>query len=369
MRIIFLTDRFSPGTGGVERSAQLTAEALQALGHEIDVLTENVFGAPVSEILPSGVRIWRFTVPRVRPLTKLIYWKRLWSFRWLLREADVLHFHDFHTLLYWFGPLRLLIRRPVYAITFHGFEGWPIRRRHRLLRRLAAASTDVRFGVGEYLRHFYDHPIDDVFIGAPVHVRKSEENGEEKWNSPPGRGLSSEAVPAHFAFVGRLASDNGIVEALSALSRMALRLPAVCSVNIAGDGVLRTELHSLEHEKFHIRAYGSMKDPSPCTVDAACMIATGFLGILDAFAMRKPVIIPAFTPVKRRYVASIPCVEEMAWVAASPEQFAEFGRMLMAGELDSEVKVRAAGKFVSSCSWSNIALQHLQAYSNARNTQ
>jgi glycosyltransferase involved in cell wall biosynthesis len=347
MNIVFFVDRFPPSTGGVEQSTWHTAHALAAKGHRLTVVTEHE-ASRSDERLPSGVTVIRFQRPFARPFTRFMYWKLMLSMRSLFRDADVLHFHDYHTLLDWFGPLRLLLRRPVYAVTFHGFEGWPIRLRHHLLRHIAARLAHVRFGVGEYLREWYGHPVDQVFIGAPV-------------CTPPATPPKGHRVD--LCYVGRLEADTGILDVLGTLRNAGV--VGRRTIVLAGEGSLRNRIAALSTERFTIELRGVVHDPSELIVSSRVVIATGFLSTLNAWALGVPVLFPAFTEIKRSYIRSIPDASSLAWIAESPEECAAYAEEILRGSAEAERRRTAASAFVSALSWHDIAGLHEEHYAQA----
>jgi glycosyltransferase involved in cell wall biosynthesis len=341
MRIIFFVNHFLPSIGGVQWSVLRTAEALAARGHDLVLITETPAGDEWSD---GGLpfRVVRFRVPLRRPLTRLWYWRWMWSQRTLLRSADVLHFHDYTPFLHWFLPLRPLIRGPRYAVTFHGFEHWPVRFRHRVFRSITAAGCDVRFAVGAYLRKLYRHPIDAVYLGAPVRRFERTTHGEEHV----------------FAYAGRLSSDTGILPLLSSLAASAERTGTHVRIRIAGDGPLRGALAALRGPRCGVELLGVCEDPRSMLASAGCIIATGFLGILEACTSGAPVIVPAYTEVKKEYVASFPQAAVMLTVLADEEASGAFFDALLAGRNreELEAKARRASAFASQQTWDDIAL-------------
>jgi glycosyltransferase involved in cell wall biosynthesis len=61
MRILLLAQFFPPDIGGEERHVFNLANTLAMRGHEVAVATQYVSGFPEKEVLPSGVRVYRFS--------------------------------------------------------------------------------------------------------------------------------------------------------------------------------------------------------------------------------------------------------------------------------------------------------------------
>jgi glycosyltransferase involved in cell wall biosynthesis len=348
MRIIHITNHFLPSPGGVEWSVLRTAEAQARRGDDIVVLTETPAGKFDDTMLP--FRIVRFQVPVIRPLTRLFYWRYMWSQRALFRSAYVLHFHDYTPLIHWFLPLRAVIRSPLYAITFHGFEHWPVRRRHRMLRALAASITDVRFAVGEYVRRLYAHPVDAVYLGAPVRAYER----------------LSPAETLTFAFAGRLESDTGIDAFASVLATLANERRQTVHLEIAGEGSLRSSLTALSGEYVHVHTHGRLEDPLPLYTRSRFVIATGFLAMFEAFQTGLPVLAPALTEVKRWYLESLPEAGELLTPMTSVDEMRSVALRALSADIEAEFLRRAenAIRFVSERSWDDIACLLSSHYGN-----
>ena len=60
MRILLAAQFFPPDIGGEERHVYNLANILAARGHQVGVATQQVTGAPATEVLPSGARVHRF---------------------------------------------------------------------------------------------------------------------------------------------------------------------------------------------------------------------------------------------------------------------------------------------------------------------
>ena len=351
MRILFFVNHFLPDIGGVQWSVRMTAEALGRRGHHVTVITETAGGGMDDRAFPFDVI--RFHVRRRRPFTRLGYWRWMWRQRALLAAADVLHFHDYTTFFHWFLPLRALIRGPRYAVTFHGFEGIPVRPRHRFFRAVTARCCHIRFGVGDYLRKLYRHPVDAVYLGAPV--RSLTPRPTEPRSRLPEWTL---------VYAGRLAADTGIVPLLACLRDAARAAGVKVRVRVAGDGPLREEASALSAGPFSVEIHGSTEAIAEMLPGADAMVATGFLGILEAWTSGLPVLVPAFTPLKQMYVASIPEAGACLTVLASAAQCAEVLPGMVRGGMDETLAVRAgrAAAVVSQYRWDDIAVLYESWY-------
>lgn len=358
MRIVFFANHFFPSIGGVQWSVLRTAESLVRRGHDVTVVTETPSDGQ-SDDGSYPFELIRFRVPLRRPFTRIGYWRWMWSRRVLLDAADVLHFHDYTTFFHWFLPLRPFVRHPRYAVTFHGYEHWPIRRRHRFFRAVTARLCHARFAVGEYIRVLYRHPVDAVYIGAPVRDIPAFE--------PPDTPV--------FSYAGRFADDTAILPLLRSLSAAAgeTALPGGMPVRIrlAGDGPLRDRIAQLGTAALRVEFLGTTMETAALYDGARCIIATGYLGIFEAFASGIPVLVPAFNPLKRLYVESIPDACSMLTLLGSEAESESFFRSLLRGDENNMLREKAvrAAAFVSDLRWDDITYLLETWYSQETKTE
>ena len=66
MRLLLIAQFFPPDIGGEERHVFNLANALAARGHHVAVATQRLAGVPDQEVLPSGVRLYRFETMAMR---------------------------------------------------------------------------------------------------------------------------------------------------------------------------------------------------------------------------------------------------------------------------------------------------------------
>jgi glycosyltransferase involved in cell wall biosynthesis len=344
MTIVFFTHRFLPDVGGVELTTARLAETLAATGHRMVIVTESAS----EQCAPAGVTVLRMRVRAAWPFTRLRYWRWMWQHRALFREADVLHFHDYGTFMHWFLPLRWAVRGPVYAMTFHGFDSWPVRRRDNLLRALAASCMDVTFGCGRFIARHYRQRIDHFYVGAPV----------RRPVSPPG------PITASFLYIGRIADDTGVLAFTECLAIAAGRAGFQPVLTIVGDGPLYGAVLRAAGTAVTVHVHPATTDVASFLAQTGYVVGTGFLALFDAFAFERPVVVPAFTSIKRDYFASIDRIADLVLLARDRDELAA----VLTGILETPVsdavtdRVRNAKAYVDTLSWEGIAQLYVQGY-------
>lgn len=345
MRIVFFTHRFHPDVGGVQLSVEATARALMADGHEVHVVTETP-----GEDAYDGLMVHRLRVPRVRPFTRLYRWRALLCLLPLFRGSDVLHFHDYGTFIDWFLPVRPFCTRNVYAMTFHGFDQWPLATRHLVWRDIAARMMDVTFAVGSYVGALHPHRVDHVFIGAPLRAAAAGRCDE-----------------LHVLFVGRLADDTGIADVLDALDRASHARGVTTRVTLVGEASAGWRGNSSHWSALALTHHPPTRAIEPYLASASLIVATGFLALFDAFASGRCVLVPALTDIKRAYISSIADIDTLALVARRREELDRIAYDVVDGGWKrQEDRIARARTYAARHTWPAIATLHAEAYATAR---
>ncbi len=260
MKVAQLSTRYPPGPGGVERHVAELAPRLAARGHRVDVYTSDLYREfPWERLPPSVPREERTDFGAVHRL-------RVWSlpgelhypfFRGLdtaldRDRPDLVHAHTYGTNQV--ATARRHGRRygTPFVLTAHFHPIWSIEGgwfRHRLRgfydRRVAgpivrsAAAVVVQTREEERLLRALGLELPPVVIVPP---------GYRPLPSPSPDGPTFAArfgVPGPFLlFVGRLASNKGLLALLDAFGTFAAEEPAAHLVLIGEDGGMRTPLEA-----------------------------------------------------------------------------------------------------------------------------
>ena len=260
MKVAQISTRYPPGPGGVERHVAEVASRLGARGHSVQVYTSDLYREFPLERLPP-------TVPREeRTGFGTVHRLRVWSmpgelhypfFRGLtaaLRHdrPDVVHVHTYGTNQVAVARRHGARTGTPFVLTAHFHPIWSIH--------------------GGWLRHrirgFYDHRLAGPVLAAAARVIVQTREEERLLRSlglrlppveivPPGysplpdppdgaRSFADRAgVPGPYVlFVGRLASNKGLVELLRAFAELARDDPAAHLVLVGEDGGMRATLEA-----------------------------------------------------------------------------------------------------------------------------
>ena len=276
MRILFLTRLFWPHLGGVEKHVEGLSLSLRKKKHRVTILTEK-FDKNLKETeFVNGVKIVRFSYPKIKYLGILYIWFWFFKNRKLIEKSDIVHCHD---VFIWYLPFRFLFpRKPVY-ITFHGWEGvYPIPWKSILLKRVAVILSKGNICVGRYLKKYFGIKSTSVTFGAV------------------DTALSSKAVKdkSLTVYVGRLEKDTGLMVFLKRLKKIGEAKVVFC-----GDGSLRKECEN----------YGEVLgfvDPRPYLAKASVCFPSGYLSALEAMVNKCEIELAWDNPLKKDYWTMTP---------------------------------------------------------------
>jgi len=257
VKVAQLATRFPPGPGGVEQHVAEIAPRLHARGHAVDVYTSDLYREfPMERLAASVPREERFPWGAVHRLS-------VWSL------PGELHYTFFRTLT------ETLARDRPEIVHAHTYGTNQVAAAHRHHRRtgtpfvLTAHFHPIWSIEGGWLRHrirgFYDRRIAAGVVrdASRIIVQTHEEErllrslgfplppleiippGYRPLPAPSGGGGFAERfrIPGPFVlFVGRLASNKGLLDLAEAFSRLAASDPSAQLVVVGEDGGQRASL-------------------------------------------------------------------------------------------------------------------------------
>lgn len=214
MTIVFLTRRFWPQIGGVEKHVLEISKRLVKKGHKVVIITElekNTNDRDKQSLIESarltgkvtGIEIYHINPGNDDWFKKFRIWKELWGFRKLLSSADVVHCHD---VFFWYLPFRFLYLSKKVYITFHGYEGNFIpTRKAILMHKLGEKLSKGNICIGKFFERWYGTKPTYISYGAvDEKLLKGQKVTDKKM----------------ITFVGRLEEETGIMEYLKAFKKI-----------------------------------------------------------------------------------------------------------------------------------------------------
>jgi glycosyltransferase involved in cell wall biosynthesis len=332
VKIVVLAPDYAPKGGGVEKHILHVTRELRARGHEVVVLARYGDYLPEHQVV-EGVEVWR--LPRSNSLPALMWWYA--RHRWVVEGAQVVHSHDFYP-----RHLRKLAGSVRWVHTFHGYEGWPLDPAAIASRRAVRAEVETCIGVGAFIEKWYGTELDYVTYGAA--------------EAPAG--VAPVADGPELVFSGRLEPDTGFQTYLEGFKLIHERHP---KVRLAVLGVGSLEGWATEFVREHNLPVGPMRwvdDPLPYLKAARVMLVSGYLAILEAALVGKPVVAHYGTPIKKDYLACHPLAKDMTIVSTAEKVAAGYERAVKLGP----ERLESAQRWARDQTWGHLADIYVRAY-------
>lgn len=342
-----LARRFYPRIGGVEKHLLEICRVLARRKYDITIITED----DDPELLRDDFLYFaadKIRIIRLRAAyNKNCLWRELFKLRKLIKEADIIHIHDFAVFIYWYLPLRFLYPLKRLYITFHGWEGvCPPQQKTILIRKITEYSTKGNICAGEFICKWYKTKADFITYGG-VHAGEA------------GKKVLAETGLKKAVFVGRIAADTGIelyLRATRILKEKGINLNLI----VCGNGPLMESCKKyVKEHSLDVQFVGWVSDPSEYMANSNYVFVSGFLAILEAFIKRKLVFSVYDNPLKEDYLKLYPGYKnKMMFVAGSPEELAEqLETSMIDKNLINEMTDRAYS-YASSQTWNKVADQY-----------
>jgi len=338
-----ITPYFYPHRGGVETHVWQICKRLQKRGWRVRVITQkDKLSLPDQESI-GQLEIKRICFPHQKIVGLLvIWWRVLTSALRCARESEVIHIHD---VLLWCLPLRLIFPRKKIILTVHGWEGhYPVLKKERWLKRLSVGLASYCFGVGHYLKKYYQVQCNRWIYGG-VSLATESENGLR-----PNRTKRVWKM----AYLGRLARDTGLPILLKSLSELGERDLKKISPQFIGDGALRDDC-----EKWgQVTGWLNDQQVNERLRQTEVIIASGYLSALEAWAAGCEVIAVADNQLKLDYWLLSPFA---GWLhmACSQQELTNLQKMIASGQLAKRCPVFSQ---LQTFSWSKLVDEYEKGY-------
>jgi len=340
VKILFLTRRFYPHIGGVEKHIWKVSEQLIKKGHTVSIIAENHSPSEVQNGWTSYKGIPVLCVDFGKEST----WKKFHIWQWILAHmrlflmADVIHAHD---VLFWYLPLRcLFFWKPVFT-TFHGDEKrFPPAQNAVLMRKISAAMSRASINVGSYLEKWYGVKADVTIWGA---VEKTDVPARKMGHSP-----------LHILLLGRLEKDISIQKYAEILEKLnAQKFPF--KLDVCGDGTAAEQLE--KYGKMH----GFVENVNPYVADSHLVLCSSYLAILEALSYGRRVVAFYENDMKKDYLSLTPFAKWIC-ITDSVEEAVDYC-VTNGAKPYSHAEKSAIDMYIKSISWEAIAHEYLQLWS------
>jgi glycosyltransferase involved in cell wall biosynthesis len=305
MRILFLTARFHPQIGGVEKHVLRVSEELIKKGNKVSVLTEipagvnrrkiknyhsldksDTHGIKAKETAKSiysyhsrfkNIEVYRLYFGEFGWSKKFKIWREILKNLSLIKNADVIHCHD---VFIWILPFRFLFPTKKIYVTFHGYETYPIKIKEIIIRKISELLSNGNICVGNFMKKWYFTKPDAVIYGG-VDITKVKKDIKEP----------------KALFFGRIDDQTGIMTYVRAEKLIKDKVPDF-RLDIFGEGELKRKIRRRinKFDPFIAREIPSYR----------YIFVSRYLSILEALACRRMVFAVFDNPVKQDYLNMSP---------------------------------------------------------------
>lgn len=331
MKIIFFARRFYPDIGGVEKHVLQLSKKLIEKGHTITVISEKNDTSATS-FTYKGITVYKISVGNDDKLKKFRIWKSLWQIRRIVASADIIHCHD---VFFWYLPFRFLFPfKPVYT-TFHGYEGFPIRLKDKLIRKISELLSFGNICIGDFIKKWYGTKPTFVSYGAVDSNKKAT--------------VATNMLGASALFFGRLDDQTGITTYLDAYTIIKQKIKNF-NLLVIGDGKCKIP-HTIKHLSFQ-------RNPEKYFREYHFAFLSRYLSILEAFAAKRLVFAVYDNKIKEDYLRLAPYANFII-IEKDAKAIAEKVLYFLNHPDEEKKMVEEAYKWVKKQTWDEMALLYL----------
>jgi len=342
MKILFLSRRYWPDIGGVEKHVLEISKILIEKGHEVTVVTQS----QGEKKLPAGrqgkingIKVVRIPKTPKNSSEKLHVWKWFWENHNLIKDSDIIHIHDVY---WWYFPSKLLFLSKKSFITFHGYETYPIKKRAILIRKLSELLANGNIIVGDFIKKLY-HTTPNYIIYGGVEILNIK-------NKKLNRNKRESAV-----FIGRLDEHTGVLDYAKAVELIKKKYPKF-DFKIIGDGIYKNRL-----KKY--KPLGFRENSNVFLSQYNIAFVSRYLSILEALASKRLIFALYDNPVKEDYLKMTP-FSKFIIIEKTPEKLAEKVNIYLKNPKKFEEMVNKGYEWAKKQTWENVADKYLKIWGN-----
>ncbi len=364
MKILFLTRRFYPDVGGVEKHIYKISERLIAKGHQVVVVSEKALRttqagnlnyhsglssdseAIISKRPVKSIRFDTFDSKKIGSISlkteknektkKFKIWSQLWDIKGLIQEADVVHCHD---VFYWYLPFRFIFPFKKVFTTFHGYETYPLPKKNIILHKLWEKLSNGNIVVGKFIQKWYGTHPDYIIYGASdsIVLKKAE------------KPLKNSAY-----FVGRLDEQTNILDYVNA-TEIIKNKSKDFKLIIAGDGKYKGLA------KRQGKILGFINNPEKYFGKYRYAFISRYLAMIEAMLAKKLIFAIYDNPIKGDYLKLSPFAK-LSVVVSSPEELAEKVLYFMKNPKKEKEIVEKAYAWAKDQTWEKVVNTYLKLW-------
>lgn len=331
--ILFLTRLYHPHIGGVEKHVYFLSQMLIKKGYKVVVVTEQFDSHLSLTDTHDGIEIFRIPVGSNSSLKKFLIWRWVLAHQDLFLKAQIIHIHD---VFFWILPLRLFLPKGKIFTTFHGYEGYPIKKKWIFVRKITEYLSSGTICIGDFMRKWYNAQPTYVSYGG---VRIREKNIPKNNQSA--------------IFFGRLESQTGILEYISAYKALKKKFPKF-KLTVVGDGPLRNRLPK---DVIYMNFEPNVEE---LLEQHRFVFVSRYLSMLEAMIQRKEVVAVYSDPVKKDYLTMSP-FSKYVTVAKNSEDIVRFIDLSIKNGPNTSA-IEAEYQWAKKNTWEEVLLVYLRLW-------
>lgn len=374
MKILFLTRRFYPEFGGVEKHVLEISRLLIEKGNEVAVITEqppnfddinkkhyqsigrsDTLSIKSKESVKSiqsasfefkQTKIIRINVGNEGWFKKFRIWVELAKNIKIIKDTDVVHCHD---VFFWYVPFRFLFPRKKVFTTFHGYESFPVKNKAIIVRKISELLSNGSICVGDFMKKWYRANPDYVIYGGVKITKTKDEELPQKLKNKGSVNKKPSAL-----FIGRLDEQTGILDYCRAVEKIRKSVPEFEFV-VAGDGTFRRKV-----EKYG-KALGFMENPERLFQNYSLAFVSRYLAILEAMVFKRPIFALYDNKIKEDYLRMTP-FSKFINIAGSPEELASQVQFYYSNKKNEQEMIKQAYIWVKGQTWEKVVDTYLSLW-------
>lgn len=283
MNILFFSRLFYPHIGGVEKHVLEVSRLLIAKGNRVTVVTEQNYPELKLNERIEGIEIFRISNLKNGRFKKFQIW--LWFFKNinLIKNSDIIHCHD---VFFWYLPFKILFPNKKVYTTFHGYEGYPLKKKDILVHKISEKLSTGNICIGDFIKKWYRTKSTYVSYGG-VKILDIENQKSKIKNKNSA------------LFIGRLDEQTGILAYVKAVEIIRKKVPDF-TLDIIGDGKFRKQIEK------DFKVLGFQKNSEKHFAKYLFAFVPGYLSILEAMAAKRLVFAVYDNPLKGDYLKMAP---------------------------------------------------------------
>ncbi len=337
MNIVFLSRRFYPHIGGVEKHILEISKILTKKGHKVTIITEGSDhmtekDATNSQDEMSYLKIVRIEVGDNDWFKKFRIWIALFKHRNILKNADIIHCHD---VFFWYLPFRLILPFKKVYTTFHGHETkYPPERKAILIRKMCEFLSSGSICIGDYIKKWYYAKPNYVVYGGVEKIKNQNSKIYETINK------------LKIILMGRLDSDIGAktyLESLEILKKDKVKF----DLQVFGEGNWAKEL------KEYGKVNNFTENPNSVIEPADIVFASSYLIMLQALAAKKIIIAVYENNLKEDYLRMSPFVDYI-YICKSSDEVSTVISSVVKDPWKSAVMIDNGYKWAREQTWEKV---------------